>query len=655
MNQKTDGARYKLLSRVSCPEDIKGLSMSELELLAEEIRERIVSVVSQSGGHLASSLGVVELTIALHYAYDIPRDKLVWDVGHQCYAHKIITGRNDRFSTLRQEGGISGFPSIEESEYDCFNTGHAGTSISVALGFAQARDIKKENNQVVAVIGDGSLTAGLAFEGLNHAGSMHTNLTVIINDNKMSISPNVGALSKHLNRIITGKWFVRMEEEWDQVMNAIAGNQAVHLSHRIRSAVKGLIIPGKLFEDLGYKYIGPIDGHNISFLTETLRAVAKLRGPKIIHIVTTKGKGYKPAEEKSLHFHGVAPFHRETGLPLKRKEKKCYTDIFSDVLIKLASRDNNVVGITAGMPDGTGLSLFAKKYPDRFFDVGIAEQHATTLAAGMASEGLKPVVAIYSTFLQRVFDQIIHDVCLTSQNVTFAVDRAGIVGADGATHQGVFDYAYLRCAPNMVVMAPKDENELQHMFYTALEYNGPTAVRFPRGTVLGVTMDEELKAIPIGKAELLRDGTDICLIAIGGMVENAVKAADILDGQGYSVAVVNARFAKPIDQKLITEMSQKCDMLMTIEENTLPGGFGSAVLECVEVLPSPLIPVRRHGIPDHFVEHGDPNKVRAKLGLDSAGIAKLAKDFIVSATKKKQTKPAILDNAKEKTAGSVSS
>ncbi len=619
---------YEILNKIASPADIKGMSFDELDALADETRRRIIDVVSRSGGHLASSLGVVELTIALHYVYDTPKDKIVWDVGHQCYAHKILTGRNERFDTLRQTGGVSGFPRVEESLHDCFDTGHAGTSISAALGLAQARDLKKEDHKVLAVIGDGSLTAGIAFEGLNHAGSMHTNLTVVLNDNEMSISKNVGAMSQHLNRMITRKWYLRIEEEWDQVMSALAGDQAVQFSHNFREALKGFIVPGKLFEELGYKYVGPIEGHDISYLVDTFRAVKDIKGPKLVHVLTTKGKGYQPAEEKAHSFHGVSPFHPATGSSIKKKTAVTYTDAFSDALLGLAEKDERVVAITAAMPDGTGLTKFAEKYPDRFFDVGIAEQHAVTFAAGLARAGLKPVVAIYSTFMQRVFDQIVHDVCLTDLDVTFAIDRAGIVGEDGATHQGTFDLTYFRCVPNMVVMAPKDERELEAMLKTALEYNGPAALRYPRGAGIAATIKSDIDAIPVGRAELMNDGSDLAILAVGNLVYPAVEAARRLKHEGFSVAVVNSRFIKPLDEDMISEIGLRCGRIMTVEENILAGGFGSAVLEMLEASDVSEVMVRRIGAPDQYVEHGSADTIRKQLGLDIDGIESAARKFI---------------------------
>lgn len=618
--------KYEILSAIKSPVDLKKLDIKDLTLLAEELRHRIINVVSKNGGHLASSLGVVEMTIALHYVFDCPDDKLIWDVGHQCYAHKILTGRNDLFPTLRREGGLSGFPNRNEGPYDCFNTGHAGTSISAALGFAQARDFSHEDHRVIAVIGDGSMTAGLAFEGLNHAGSLHTNLTVVLNDNKMSISHNVGALSQHLNRVITGKWYVKLREEFGQALQVVAGDQVAQFSKRLEEAVKGIIVPGRLFEDLGYKYVGPIEGHEISYLIETFQAVKEIKGPKLVHVVTTKGKGYQPAEEKAQSFHGVSAFQPSTGnLPLA---KRTYTDVFAEALIELAVADDKIVAITAAMPEGTGLSKFAKVYPDRFFDVGIAEQHATTFAAGLAAGGMRPVVAIYSTFLQRVFDQIAHDVCLMNLNVTFAIDRAGLVGEDGATHQGVFDLTYLRCIPNMAVMAPKDEEELKRMLKTAIEHPGPAALRYPRGAAVGVPLSSKIETIPFGKAELLVDGTDIAIVAIGNAVQASLDAADRLKQEGFSVAVVNARFVKPLDEEMIEAVGKKCGLILTVEDNVLAGGFGSAVLELIESKRLPHVAVRRLGIPDVFVDHADQKRQRSLVGIDADGIARSAREFL---------------------------
>jgi 1-deoxy-D-xylulose-5-phosphate synthase len=617
---------YEILSAINSPKDLKTLDIKDLTILAGELRHRIVNTVSKNGGHLASSLGVVELTIALHYVFDCPDDKLIWDVGHQCYAHKLLTGRNDLFPTLRKEGGLSGFPNRNEGPYDCFNTGHAGTSISAALGFAQARDSLKEDHRVIAVIGDGSMTAGLAFEGLNHAGSLHTNLMVVLNDNKMSISHNVGALSQHLNRIITGKRYVKLRSEFVQALHTVAGDQVAQFSKRLEEAIKGVIMPGRLFEDFGYKYVGPIEGHEISYLIETFQAVREIEGPKLVHVVTTKGKGYQPAEEKAQSFHGVSPFHPSTGdLP---QAKRTYTDVFAETLIELAGDDDKIVAITAAMPEGTGLSKFAKVYPDRFFDVGIAEQHATTFAAGLAAGGMHPVVAIYSTFLQRVFDQIAHDVCLMNLNVTFAVDRAGLVGEDGATHQGVFDLTYLRCIPNMVVMAPKDEEELRRMLKTAIEHPGPAALRYPRGGAVGVPLSSKIEAIPIGKAELLADGSDIAIVAIGNTVQASLEAAQRLKKDGFSVAVVNARFVKPLDEAMIEAMGKKCGLILTVEDNVLAGGFGSAVMELIESKGLPHMAVRRVGIPDIFVDHADQKRQRSLVGIDADGITATAREFL---------------------------
>ncbi len=626
--KENDVSSYDILRRIDNPAEIKRLNEEELELLAAQIRHRIIDVVSRSGGHLASSLGVVELTIALNYAFNFPEDKIVWDVGHQCYAHKILTGRNERFETLRQADGVSGFPRRCESEYDAFDTGHAGTSISAALGMASARDHHKKDHKVIAVIGDGSMTSGLAFEGLNQAGVSKSNLTVVLNDNKMSISHNVGALSQHLNRIITGRWYTRMREEFNQVFKTVMGGQITHFAKRVEEAVKGVIVPGKLFEDLGFKYIGPIEGHETSYLIETFEAVKQLKGPKLVHVITTKGKGYGPAEKKSHAFHGVSPFHQETGVSRKKSKNPTYTSVFADTLVELAGEDEKIIGITAAMPEGTGLLNFAEKFPDRFYDVGIAEEHATTFAAGLATEGMKPVVAIYSTFLQRAFDQILHDVCLMNLNVTFAIDRAGIVGEDGATHQGLFDISFLRSIPNMVMMAPKDEGELRRMLKTAISHRGPAAIRYPRGVAEGVKLPKVIQSLPVGKGELLTDGTDILIIAIGTSVNQAVPTAQTLLDEGYNPAVINARFIKPLDEELITRMASKCGLVLTVEEGVLAGGFGSAVMELFERRNVTDVTLKRIGIEDMFVQHGAQSAKRKEHGLDTESVTRTAREFL---------------------------
>lgn len=622
----------KFLDTINSPEDLKKIDREDLPNLAKEIRKLIIDTVSKTGGHLASSLGVVELTIALHYIFNTPDDVIIWDVGHQCYTHKLLTGRRENFATLRQYGGISGFPRREESSYDSFDTGHSGTSISLALAFARARDVKRDNNSVIAVIGDGSMTAGLALEGLNNAGTLNSNLIVILNDNKMSISQNVGAISAHLNKIITGQLYNKVKEEAEWLIRNIPaiGGQMAKLAHRVEEAIKSIFVPGRFFEDLGFKYVGPIDAHNINYLLTTFEGIRKLKGPILVHVITTKGKGYRPAEDGADSFHGTPPFDIATGNFKKRKVLPTYTEIFSKTLISMAERDKKIVAITAAMADGTGLDKFAEKFKERFYDVGIAEQHAVTFAAGMASNGFKPVVAIYSTFLQRAYDQILHDVCLTNLPVTFAIDRAGIVGEDGATHQGAFDLSYLRSLPNMILMAPKDENELQHMIKTAIEYNGPAAIRYPRGSGEGAKMEEELKTIEIGKAELIRDGYDIAILAIGNMVYPSIEASAILSNKGIDAAVVNMRFAKPVDRGIIIELCKNVNAIITVEENVLQGGFGSAVLEVLEEEGLNNIRVKRIGLPDKFIEHGSQSILREKYQLTPMTIAATISEFLKS-------------------------
>jgi len=619
-----------ILPGIKSHEDLKKLSLEELPALAEEIREKIVEVVAKNGGHLSPNLGVVELTLALHRVFDFAKDKIVWDVGHQCYTHKLITGRQKAFHTLRLEDGIAGFPRREESEYDHFDTGHAGTSISAALGFAAARDLKSEKHNVVAFIGDGSMTSGLSFEGLNNAGALQSDLIVILNDNEMSISPNVGALSAHLNRIISGELFNRMRGEVDHILSLIpgVGRQMTNFTHRVEEAIKGIFVPGRIFEDFGFKYFGPIEGHNFDAMLNTFESVKKLKGPRLIHVVTRKGRGYKPAEEKPGMFHGTGPFDIKTGKKKPSAKKASFTSIFARTLTEIAEEDEKVIAITAAMREGTGLMEFAEKFPERLFDVGIAEQHAVTFAGAMAIEGFKPVVAIYSTFLQRAFDQVIHDVCKTGLPVTFAVDRAGIVGADGSTHQGLFDLSFLREVPNMTVMAPKDENELRHMIFTAINHNGPIAIRYPRGNAMGVALDQELKEIKIGEAELLKEGHDILICAIGNRVSDALAAAYSLEKKGFTAAVINARFAKPIDIKLISTWAKECGTILTVEENSVIGGFGSGVFEALRNTGLGSIAGETLGVPDMFVQHGSQESKRSQLGIDAEGIFKKALEML---------------------------
>ncbi len=621
-----------LLDNINSPQDIKDFNLNELNQLAQEIREKIVTTVARSGGHLAPSLGVVELTIALHYIFDTPKDKIVWDVGHQSYAHKLLTGRREQFHTLRQQDGISGFPKIKESVHDALDTGHSSTSISAALGMTTALDIENREGKVIAVIGDGSMTAGLAFEGLNNAGSLRKDLIVILNDNEMSISPNVGALSSFLSRKLTSRFATKIKREMETFLKRTdIGENIWAAMKRGEDSLKSLFTPGMLFEALQFEYVGPIPGHQIDALIETINNVQNIPGPILVHVLTKKGKGYEPAEKNPSKFHGLGPFDIDTGAPVSAKGPKppAYTQIFSQTITRIAQDNPSVVAITAAMPSGTGLDAFQKNYPDRFFDVGIAEQHAVTFAAGMALQGLKPVVAIYSTFLQRAYDQIIHDVCLTNQPVLFAIDRGGLVGDDGPTHHGAFDLSFLRNIPNMVIMAPKDENELQHMIYTGVQHNGPAAVRYPRGTGVGVKLDWQFMEIPIGKASLEREGSDIAIIAIGHHVQTAITAAEELEKEkGIKAAVINARFVKPIDKEMIIDMALRTRNLITIEENALAGGFGSAVLECLADAGITDINVRRLGLPDRFVEQGAQALLRKEVGLDTASVIQAATDMV---------------------------
>jgi len=612
-----------LLSTIQSPEDLKKIPKEKLPEVAEEIRETIVQSVAHTGGHLASSLGVVELTIALHYVYSSPHDRVIWDVGHQAYAHKILTGRRDVFPTLRTYGGISGFPRIAESPCDAFGTGHSGTSIAAALGLAVARDLKKESHKVVAVIGDGSLTSGLSFEGLNQAGHQERDLIVILNDNEWSISQNVGALSGYLNRMMTGKFYTSFRKRVETLLKSMPhGKMLARIAKRGEELTKGFIIPGLLFEELGFTYVGPITGHNIDDLVKTFLNLENLEGPVLVHVVTSKGKGYPPAEANPERFHGVGPFNPVTGNSAGPGTLPTYTDVFESAILGIGRENPDVVAITAAMCSGTGLIKFREAFPDRFFDVGIAEAHAVTFAAGLAREGKIPVVAVYSTFLQRAYDQIVHDVCLQNLPVVFAVDRSGIVGADGATHQGLFDLTYLRHIPNMSLMAPRDEAELVRMLRTAVSAGRPAAIRYPRGVVQGVDIPADPKPVPWGKGELLVVGKDILIIAVGSTVATSLYAAEELKKRGLSAAVVDARFIKPMDASLIVPLVQRIGRVLTVEENALAGGFGSAVLEMLEehdVVPQAF---RRIGVPDTFMEHGSQAELREAYGLtDDAMIA----------------------------------
>ena len=622
----------RLLDQIHSSQGVRRLSLGELEKLCEEIRREIIMTVSETGGHLASSLGVVELTVALHYVFDIPKDKLVWDVGHQSYAHKLLTGRRDCFSTLRQYHGISGFPKREENPCDVFDSGHSGTSISSALGMVEALRKKGDEGRVVAIIGDGSMTAGLAFEGLNQAGGLHDDLIVILNDNEMSISPNVGALSSYLNRLMTGQFVNRFRDDMKGFLETLPGigKSVLRFAKQAEESLKGLVMPGLLFEELGMQYIGPIDGHHLGHLVETLHNVKKMKGPFLIHVLTKKGKGYGPAEMNPAYFHSVPPFVVETGEPKTQSANHppTFTEVFGETLCQLAREDKRIVAITAAMQSGTGLEHFSKEFPDRFYDIGIAEQHAVSFAAGLALEGMKPVVAIYSTFLQRAYDQIQQDVCLQNLPVVFALDRGGIVGEDGPTHHGLFDFSYLRHLPNLIVMAPKDEDELRHMVNTAVHCPGPIAFRYPRGKGMGVKIGPALHSLSIGKGELLREGDDVLIVAIGSTVVPSLRAADVLEDMGIHPAVINARFLKPLDGDLISDWAVRTGRVLTVEENVLQGGFGSAVLELLQEKGFLDIRVKRLGIPDLFVEHGPQSLLRAKYGIDKEGIVNGARGMV---------------------------
>ncbi len=621
-----------IMEKIDSPADLRRLGMGELSALAGEIRREIIEVVAKNGGHLAPNLGTVELTLALHYSFDTPNDKLIWDVGHQSYTHKLITGRREQFKTLRTYEGISGFPRRSESTYDTFNTGHSSTSISAALGLAAARDLKKDEYKVIAVIGDGALTAGMAFEGLNQAGHLKRDLVVVLNDNEMSISRNVGALSEYLRKIITTPIYNRLKDDvWE-----LLGKLPRHLSERARDAarrvsegLKNLVVPTILFEELGFRYIGPLDGHNVEDLIETFGSVKRLRGPMLIHVLTQKGKGYPPAEKDPSQFHGLGSFHIETGTPVESKGPPSYTEIFGRTMIELAEQDEKVIAITAAMPEGTGLTEFAERFPERFFDVGIAEQHAVTFAAGLALSGYRPVAAIYSTFLQRGFDQVIHDVSLGNLPVAFCLDRGGVVGEDGPTHHGAFDLAYLRLVPNMVIMAPKDEGELRDMLKTAVLYEkGPIALRYPRGKGVGVPIDREPRVLDIGRAELLREGEEVVILAIGSMVYPCIEASSRLEGEGIHPTLINARFVKPLDADLLHEVLKQARFVVTVEENNLPGGFGSGVIEFMGEDGLTGVKVLRIGLPDGRVEHGSRDILLDRCGLSSEKIAERVLKFL---------------------------
>jgi len=612
----------RLLDKINSPRDIRKWDNQALRQLAKEIRQEIIETVANNGGHLAPNLGVVELTLALHQVFETPKDKIIWDVGHQSYVHKLLTGRREEFHTLRRYGGLAGFPKRSESDHDAFDTGHSSTSISAAVGMAAARDLRREKFSVVAVIGDGALTGGMAFEALNHAGHLGTNLIVVLNDNEMSIAENVGALSGYLSRMRSDPKYFKGKEEIENIISRIPriGPNVVRVLERVKDSFKYLVVPGMLFEELGFTYLGPIDGHNLQAVRSVLRDAKNIGGPVLVHVLTVKGKGYSPAENNPDKFHGIGPFDVDTGEVIKKDGPPSYTEVFGSALVRLAKENKKILAITAAMPSGTGLGRFAKEYPERFFDVGIAEQHAVTMAAGLATQGFKPVFAVYSTFLQRAYDQVLHDICLPGLPVVLALDRAGLVGEDGPTHHGVFDLAYLRHIPKMVIMAPKDENELQHMLKTAVDYDGPIALRYPRGSGFGVPLDNKLISLPVGRGEVIRPGRELTLLALGTMVYPALEAAEMLAEKGIDVQVINARFVKPLDKELILQAASNTGAIVTLEEHALQGGFGSAVMELLEEHKMREIPFKRMGIPDEFAEHGQIKVLQDKYGLTAKGI-----------------------------------
>lgn len=618
------GETNVLLEKINEPSDLKDLSLSELELLAHEIRQFLITNLSVTGGHLSSNLGVVELTLVLHYLFNSPRDKFIFDVGHQAYVHKILTGRRERFPTIRKYKGLCGFIKRSESEHDVWEAGHSSTSLSAAMGMAIARDLKGEHHKVVAIVGDGALTGGMALEALNHIGHERKNLTVVLNDNEMSIAPNVGALHNYLNKIRSDKKYLRAKDEVEHLLKRVPaiGGTLASWAEKLKDSLKYLVVSGVLFEELGYTYIGPVDGHNIPLLIETFRQAAKVNGPVLVHVVTMKGKGYAPAEADSHTWHGAGAYKIESGQMMKSSGPPMYTDVFGKTIIELAERDPRIVAVTPAMPGGSGLLKFAERFPDRMFDVGIAEQHAATMCGALAAEGMKPVFAVYSTFLQRAYDQVLHDICRQNLNVVFAIDRAGFVGPDGETHHGVYDMAYLRHIPNIAIMMPKDENELRHMLHTAVQYDeGPIAVRYPRVSGTGAEWDGEYRTIPIGSWETVKDGKDIAVLAIGPMVSVAVQTAETLANEGISVRVVNARFVKPLDHEMLTALANERIPVIVIEEGAVSGGLGSAILEffALNGIRSPEITLL--GVPDVFVEHGSIQEQRSEVGLTADRLA----------------------------------
>ncbi len=624
----TEKPHTPLLDRIDDPSDLRKLNINDLRTVSKEIRDFLIDAVSRTGGHLGAGLGTVELAVALHYAFHTPEDKIIWDVGHQAYPHKILTGRKDRFHTIRQFGGISGFLKRKESPYDVFGAGHATTSISAALGIAAARDFQGEDYKVVAVIGDGSMTGGMAYEAMNNCGLLRKNMIVVLNDNNMSISPNVWALSNYFNELIASPTYNRFRANvWDLAGKFDElGDRFRRVAARLEGGIKAVVTPGMLFEALGFRYFGPINGHNVVSLVKIFEEVQDWPGPVLVHVVTQKGKGYAPAEKDDMNLHGVSPFDKITGKsPKKTDAARSYTSLFADALVEIVKMRENVVGITAAMGSGTGLDVLQQEIPDKYFDVGIAEQHAVTFAAGMAIEGYVPVTAIYSTFLQRAFDQVIHDVAIQDLHVVFAIDRGGLVGADGPTHHGAYDLSYLRMIPGMVIMAPSDGQELRDMLYTAVEYKkGPIALRYPRGNASGGELREGFRQIDIGKGVVLREGSDIVILAIGNMVQNALKAAELLSNSGIHCGVVNMRFVKPLDTALLDDLFSRCKYILTVEDNSVVGGFGSGVAEYLTHSKVTGVTLQVHGIPDEFIEQGTQGELHRSINLDPLGIARTA-------------------------------
>ncbi len=615
---------HPLLETINIPDDLRQLQREQLPQLADELRAFLIESVSKTGGHLSSNLGTVELTIALHYVFNTPEDKLVWDVGHQTYAHKVLTGRREAMKTLRMKDGIAGFPKREESRYDAFGTGHSSTSISAALGMAVAARLAGNDNRAVAIIGDGAMTGGMAFEALNNAGALDANMLVVLNDNDMSISTPVGALNNYLAKLISGRFYAAVWRSGEKVLKGMP--PVLEFAKRAEEHVKGMVTPGTLFEELGFNYIGPIDGHDLDTLVTTLHNIRELQGPQFLHIVTQKGRGYAHAEENSALYHGVGKFNPECGIVAKPVAQKTYTQIFGDWLCDMAAADDKLIGITPAMCEGSGMGAFAQQFPQRYFDVGIAEQHALTFAAGLACDGFKPVVAIYSTFLQRAYDQLIHDIAIQNLPVLLAIDRGGLVGADGATHAGSFDLSFLRCVPNMTVMTPADENECRAMLSTAYGMNTPTAVRYPRGSGTGVEVQAALQTLPVGRGEVRRQGKQVAILAFGSMLAPALAAAEALDA-----TVANMRYVKPLDEALVLQLAREHTLLVTVEENVIQGGAGSAVAECL-AQHGVVAPILHLGLPDVFIEQGEPGKLLADCGLDAVGVEKAIRSVLTRTT-----------------------